>query len=138
MGDFVEQRGLFPLAAEFTIPLCSFEDVVLAYGNAIQFGIMIKATTGKNALFSYNKYGCFCGLGGKGTPVDATDRSVPQELLKIVMCLFLLVSAPNSCKREVCKCDRAAALCFKSTLRTYKKSYLFYPSKKCGRKKLTC
>ncbi|XP_059572703.1 acidic phospholipase A2 PLA-1, partial [Alligator mississippiensis] len=163
-------QGLFPLAAEFTIPLCSFEDVVLAHGNAIQFGKMIKATTRKNALLSYNGYGCFCGLGGKGTPVDATDRCchahdccyrrakqrgcknpvitwykyrirkgrITCQLLKIIMCLFLLVNASNSCKKEVCECDRAAALCFKHTLSTYKRSYLFYPSKKCGKKKLTC
>ncbi|XP_006031547.1 phospholipase A2, membrane associated-like [Alligator sinensis] len=131
-----------------------FVDVVLAHGDASQFEEMIKATTGKNALLSYNGYGCFCGLGGKGTPVDATDRCcyahdccyrrAKQRGCKnpvttsynhrIITCL----DASNSCKREFCDCDRAAALCFKRTLSTYKGSYLFYPSKKCGGKKLTC
>ncbi|KAJ7416616.1 hypothetical protein BTVI_35102 [Pitangus sulphuratus] len=35
---------------------------------------MIRATTGKSALLSYSWYGCFCGIGGSGTPVDPTDR----------------------------------------------------------------
>ncbi|XP_055253239.1 putative inactive group IIC secretory phospholipase A2 isoform X4 [Moschus berezovskii] len=39
-----------------------------------QFQRMVKHITGRSAFFSYYGYGCYCGLGGKGTPVDNTDR----------------------------------------------------------------
>ena len=41
--------------------------------NLIQFYKMIDCATSNDPL-KYNHYGCYCGLGGEGTPVDGLDR----------------------------------------------------------------
>ena len=41
----------------------------------MQFAKMIGEATGRNPL-DYNGYGCFCGVGGFGKPVDNLDRHV--------------------------------------------------------------
>ncbi|XP_028405652.1 phospholipase A2 A2-actitoxin-Cgg2a-like [Dendronephthya gigantea] len=38
----------------------------------LYFGHMISCETGRSAV-DYLDYGCFCGLGGRGTPVDELD-----------------------------------------------------------------
>ncbi|XP_068393606.1 putative inactive group IIC secretory phospholipase A2 [Eschrichtius robustus] len=44
------------------------------HGSFWQFQRMVKHITGRSAFFSNYGYGCYCGLGGIGTPVDDTDR----------------------------------------------------------------
>ncbi|XP_020911029.1 phospholipase A2 A2-actitoxin-Cgg2a [Exaiptasia diaphana] len=40
---------------------------------SVDFGVMIWKVTRRNPL-DYNGYGCYCGFGGKGRPLDAIDR----------------------------------------------------------------
>lgn len=42
-------------------------------GNVLNFHKMIKLKTGKSPVPNYAFYGCYCGLGGKGSHKDATD-----------------------------------------------------------------
>lgn len=35
---------------------------------------MVRHMTEKTPIISYWFYGCHCGLGGRGPPLDATDR----------------------------------------------------------------
>ena len=39
----------------------------------VQFGKMIECATGRSR-WDYNDYGCYCGWGGTGDPMDDTDR----------------------------------------------------------------
>ncbi|XP_064652106.1 phospholipase A2-like [Lineus longissimus] len=38
----------------------------------LQLGLMLQCSTNRS-MWDYNGYGCYCGLGGSGTPLDATD-----------------------------------------------------------------
>ncbi|KAL2773276.1 putative inactive group IIC secretory phospholipase A2 isoform 1 precursor, partial [Daubentonia madagascariensis] len=56
-----------------------------------QFQRMVKHVTGRSAFFSYYGYGCYCGLGGKGIPVDDTDSPSSPSCL-----------APRCCRAHDC------------------------------------
>ncbi|XP_047647400.1 LOW QUALITY PROTEIN: putative inactive group IIC secretory phospholipase A2 [Phacochoerus africanus] len=70
-----ETRSSIVLIVPSLLPLI-FSLAVLAptQSSFWQFQRMVKHITGWSALCSYYGYGCYCGLGGKGTPVDDTDR----------------------------------------------------------------
>ena len=40
----------------------------------LSFGLMVKLVTGEDPL-DFNGYGCYCGIGGEGKPVDDFFRS---------------------------------------------------------------
>ncbi|XP_032970727.1 group IID secretory phospholipase A2 isoform X2 [Rhinolophus ferrumequinum] len=53
--------------------LVVFAGVTPTQGGIMNLNKMVKQVTGKTTITSYWPYGCHCGLGGKGPPVDATD-----------------------------------------------------------------
>ncbi|KAM7332143.1 hypothetical protein ACRRTK_008851 [Alexandromys fortis] len=103
-----------------------------------QFRNVIKCTIpGSNPLLEYNNYGCFCGLGGSGTPVDELDRCCQThdncytQAKKLKDCKVLIdnpytnsysftcsgnvvtcSAKNNACEAFICNCDREAAICF--------------------------
>ncbi|XP_033101468.1 phospholipase A2-like [Anneissia japonica] len=51
--------------------------VAVASANVGQFGDMIHCQTDRSFITSwldYDGYGCYCGLGGTGKPIDDTDQ----------------------------------------------------------------
>ncbi|CAF3629305.1 unnamed protein product [Adineta steineri] len=115
--------------------------------NLIQFGNMISAALGTSAL-SYNGYGCWCGMGGKGNPVDGTDAcckahdlcydDIIDNRTSFLACSPYLAyygwdlnpttslpyckDTPGSCAHRVCECDRIVTECYRKNTHTFNKA----------------
>ncbi|KAM9628845.1 basic phospholipase A2 RVV-VD-like [Morphnus guianensis] len=155
-----EVRGIPPASSCCTgvsLSLCPSTGLLRARGSVLELEQMIKSATGKSALLSYSWYGCFCGIGGRGTPVDSTDQCCHAHdccyrKLREGKCRPLITpyhfhvadgdivcsNEQSWCKRETCLCDKAVASCFSSALHSYNKSYHFYFRLKCRGSKLQC
>lgn len=122
--------------------------------SALNFGFMITCAVGRSPL-DYNGYGCFCGLGGGGTPVDDTDRCCEihdkcyTDVQNSGSCPFdaaiYLISysrkecygcEPESyywfygeCRHALCMCDSEAVQCFKNA--EFNDSFKYYSQDKC-------
>ncbi|XP_049628473.1 putative inactive group IIC secretory phospholipase A2 [Suncus etruscus] len=142
-----------------------FSAIVLGHchGSFWQFQRMVKQVTGRSAFFSYYGYGCYCGLGGRGTPVDNTDNQSPAspsqyEKLKQGGCQPMLNSyhfyvtngsvlckcafSSNTgclCGLRACECDKQSVYCFRENLLTYKRSFTQFSRRPyCGSKRFQC
>nr|AAY47067.1 alpha taipoxin-2 precursor [Oxyuranus scutellatus scutellatus] len=100
--------------------------------NLVQFGFMIKcANRNSRPVSHYMDYGCYCGPGGSGTPIDDLDRCCQvhdqcyDEAVRRYRCSPYLTmyswkcygTAPScnsktQCEGFVCNCDAKAAECF--------------------------
>ncbi|KAE8634453.1 hypothetical protein XENTR_v10002311 [Xenopus tropicalis] len=114
----------------------SFASAAINTRNLWQFRNIIKCVIpSSDPYFDYNDYGCYCGIGGSGTPVDALDRCCqthdkcysdskghcngildsPYIELYAYTCSGTSVtcsSSNNACEKFICDCDRNAAICF--------------------------
>lgn len=105
--------------------------------NLLQFKTMVEYLTGRNA-FDFDGYGNYCGMGGKGDPVDAIDnccknhdqcyRDTSNFFCYTYFSTYDFKAEDNSitclatntdCQSGVCKCDKIAAECFKQNLNSY-------------------
>nr|ABM88801.1 PLA2 Hs-2 precursor [Hoplocephalus stephensii] len=106
--------------------------------NLMQFSNMIQcANRGSRPTWHYIDYGCYCGKGGSGTPVDELDRCCKThddcygEAENLPACNYVMSGSyyniykyecnegeltckadNDECKAFICNCDRTAAICF--------------------------
>ncbi|XP_021119073.1 phospholipase A2, membrane associated-like [Heterocephalus glaber] len=118
---------------------------------------MIQLMTRKEAFWAYGFYGCHCGLGGRGAPMDETDwcclkHDCCYNLLRKRGCGTKFLNYQftvrgheiecsinqDYCRSWLCGCDKTAAYCLAQNQKSYKKSYQFYPDLFCRGKKPTC
>ncbi|XP_032898945.1 phospholipase A2, minor isoenzyme-like [Amblyraja radiata] len=115
--------------------------------NLLQFRKLIKCTIpGSKPTRTFNNYGCYCGLGGQGKPVDDLDRCcqthdecygaaknkhcILHRNPKVVGYKFTCSkntvtcdSKNKKCAKIACECDRKAAVCFAKAQPTYNEEY---------------
>ncbi|XP_054857371.1 basic phospholipase A2 Sms-N6-like [Eublepharis macularius] len=122
--------------------------VLIAQGNLLDFGKMIKQVTGKNPVPDYTTYGCYCGKSGKGQPKDATDRCCLvhdccytgltgkcqphfQRYTFTYQNGTVTCDEGSWCAVQTCECDKAAAFCMQDNLSSYDKKLRFYSNTNC-------
>ncbi|XP_071821169.1 phospholipase A2 AP-PLA2-I-like [Apostichopus japonicus] len=89
-----------------------------------QFGDMISCVTDRGLIRSwadYDGYGCYCGLGGSGSPL--TKPMGTAEEYGFFDGLY------PECAAAMCKCDMEGALCFAAS--SYDKDLKSYPKDTC-------
>ncbi|CAJ0965862.1 unnamed protein product, partial [Ranitomeya imitator] len=115
--------------------------------NLLQFRKIIKCIIpDSRPLDEYNGYGCYCGLGGSGAPVDELDKCCQihddcySQYKSIQNCNIIFdnpytefyaysctdntvtcKSSNNPCEMHICECDKQAALCFSKA--SYNEAY---------------
>ncbi|KAL7846909.1 hypothetical protein SRHO_G00218890 [Serrasalmus rhombeus] len=140
------------LALGFTVT-----QAYLDYRALWQFRAMILCTMPDSwPVLDYSDYGCYCGKGGSGTPVDELDRccEVHDHCYNAAMqhdaCWTILdnpyteiyayqcdkankkitcKSNNNECEMFICECDRKAAECF--AVAGYNEENKHLPSDRC-------
>ncbi|KAL9984694.1 hypothetical protein ACROYT_G007020 [Oculina patagonica] len=132
-------------------PMDNQQGFVRQERNLVQFRNMIECTTGRSA-FDYSDYGCYCGYGGKGTPLDDLDRcchihdacyervSKDPDLCTFSSAVYWKIYSrddtctgctdpANTCERAICECDGEAARCFAKS--QWNAAHYDYPADQC-------
>ncbi|XP_040212803.1 group 10 secretory phospholipase A2 [Rana temporaria] len=116
---------------------------------------MIECGTGLSPL-AYVGYGCYCGIGGKGSPKDKADwcchkhdccygiaeqhGCLPKSDFYDWSCTddaYIKCGNTNDhCQRILCYCDKQLAECLRKA--PYNNKYILYPNFLCGSKTPSC
>ncbi|KAF2981696.1 hypothetical protein EK904_015078, partial [Melospiza melodia maxima] len=144
-----EQHGKcnLPVSQLVQISKGTVEGRVRSRRGILELAGAIRCSTGRSP-FAYLRYGCYCGLGGKGWPMDRVDWCCfnhdccygraeqagcqPKTESYHWECKdnsAVCDSLEDKCQKMACECDREAAKCFSKA--PYHRKYLLWPDFLC-------
>uniref|UniRef100_A0A6B2F119 Phospholipase A2-like central domain-containing protein n=2 Tax=Bothriechis TaxID=44726 RepID=A0A6B2F119_BOTNI len=123
-------------------------------GSLVQFETLTMKIAGRSGVWYYGSYGCYCGAGGQGWPQDASDRCCFEHDCcygKVTGCdpktdVYtyreengdIVCGEGTPCEKQICECDKAAAICFRDNMDTYDHKYWRFSPENCQEESEPC